>query len=126
MYRIQLAWPLLVLMICSVQRPQEAAEPIQTSRSKEDTAWTSLFNGKNLDGWIVKCRQDDRDKIGYWKVVDGTITAETPSGSKHNYIWLLTEKEYGDFELRLKVQTYASTTGNSGIQVRSRYDDEAG
>jgi hypothetical protein len=45
-----------------------------------------LFNGKNLDGWIVKCRPEDRDKIGYWKVVDGTITAETPSGSKHNYI----------------------------------------
>jgi len=58
--------------------------------------------------------------------VDGTITAETPPGSKHNYIWLLTEEEYGDFELRMKVQTYASTTGNSGIQVRSRYDDEAG
>ena len=91
MCRIQLEWPLLVLLLCSVQRPLEAAEPIQTSRSKEDTAWTSLFNGKNLDGWIVKCRPEDRDKIGYWKVVDGTITAETPSGSKHNYIWLLTD-----------------------------------
>ena len=60
--------------------------------------WTSLFNGKNLDGWVVKCRPEDKDKT-YWKVVDGTITAETPPGSKHNYIWLLTEKEYGDFEL---------------------------
>jgi hypothetical protein len=59
-------------------------------------------------------------------VVDGTITAETPAGSKHHYIWLLTDKEYGDFELRLKVLTYASTTGNSGVQVRSKYDDEAG
>ena len=38
----------------------------------------------------------------------------------------MTEKEYGDFELRMKIQTYASSTGNSGIQVRSRYDDEAG
>lgn len=59
-------------------------------------------------------------------MVDGTIAAETPPGSKHHYIWLLTEKEYGDFALRLKVQTYGKTTGNSGIQVRSRYDDEAG
>jgi hypothetical protein len=38
----------------------------------------------------------------------------------------LAEKEYGDFELKLKVQTYATTTGNSGVQVRSRYDDVAG
>lgn len=88
--------------------------------------WTSLFNGKTLDGWMVKCRPQDNDKRGYWKVVNGTITAETPPGSKHNYIWLLTEKEYSNFELRLKVQTYASSTGNSGIQVRSRYDDQAG
>jgi hypothetical protein len=91
-----------------------------------EAGWTSLFNGKNLDGWIVKCRPADQDKIGYWKVVDGRLTAETPPGSKHHYIWLLTEREYGDFTLRLKVQTYSKTTGNSGIQVRSRYDDEAG
>jgi hypothetical protein len=92
----------------------------------EEPGWTSLFNGKTLDGWVVKCRPQDSDKRGYWKVVDRTITAETPPGSKHHYIWLLTEKEYGDFELRLKAQTYSKTTGNSGIQVRSRYDDEAG
>lgn len=94
--------------------------------ASDDSGWTSMFNGKNLDGWVVKCRPGDKDKVGYWKVVNGTITAETPPGSKHHYIWLLTEKEYGDFELRLKVQTYSTTTGNSGIQVRSRYDDEAG
>jgi hypothetical protein len=94
--------------------------------SDENDGWTSLFNGKTLDGWTIKCRPEDKDKTGYWKVVDGTITAETSPGSKHNYIWLLTEKEYDDFKLRLKVQTYSTTTGNSGIQVRSRYDDAAG
>lgn len=92
----------------------------------KNPAWTSLFNGRDLDGWVVKCRPGDQDKTGYWKVVDGTIAAETPPGSKHHYIWLLTEKEYGNFELRLKVQTYAGTTGNSGIQLRSRYDDSEG
>ena len=29
------------------------------------------------------------------------------------------------FELRFKVQTFAGTRGNSGVQVRSRYDGEA-
>lgn len=91
-----------------------------------EPGWTRLFNGSNLEGWTVKCRPADRDKTGYWKVVDGAITAETPPGSKHHYIWLLTDKEYDDFTLRLKVQTDGASTGNSGIQVRSRYDDVAG
>jgi hypothetical protein len=97
------------------------AEPKQAR-----TGWISLFNGRDLSGWSVKCRPKDKDKTGYWKVVDGTITAETPRGSNHHYIWLLTDEEYGDFELRLKTQTYRTTTGNSGVQVRSRYDDTAG
>ena len=94
--------------------------------SGNEVGWISLFNGRNLDGWVVKCLAKDEDKRGCWKIVDGTITAETPPESTHNYIWLLSEEEYSDFELRLKVQTYGTTTGNSGIQVRSRYDDEAG
>ena len=86
--------------------------------------WVGLFDGKSLDGWIVKCRPKDRDKQ-YWKVDKGAITAEVPPGSDHHYIWLLTEDEYDDFELRLKVQTYSDSKGNSGVQVRSRYDDSA-
>ena len=39
----------------------------------------------------------------------------------HNYVWLQTIKEYGDFELRLKFQASRSNKGNSGVQVRSRY-----
>lgn len=91
----------------------------------QDTEWKHLFDGKSLNGWMVKCRPQDKDKH-YWKVDKGTITAEVPQGSKHHYIWLLTKAEYSDFELRLKVQSYAASTGNSGIQVRSRYDDQAG
>ena len=111
---------------CVFMTPSGYMEKVAVETSGAEPGWTSLFNGRNLDGWLIKCRPDDEDKIGYWKVVDGTITAETPPGSKHHYIWLLTDKEFDDFELRLKVQTYSDTTGNSGIQVRSRYDDEAG
>ena len=39
------------------------------------------------------------------------------------YVWLMTEMEFGDFELRLKFQAYRDSPGNSGVQVRSRYDD---
>lgn len=101
-------------------------EYVRAWQTQYDEGWIPLFNGKDLDGWSVKCREQDRDKTGYWKVENGTITAETPAGSKHHYIWLLSDREFADFELRLKVQTYADTTGNSGIQLRSRYDDTEG
>ncbi len=39
----------------------------------------------------------------------------------HGYIWLQSEKEYGDFELRLKFKVSRESTGNSGVQIRSRY-----
>lgn len=90
---------------------------------KED--WRPFFDGKTLDGWVVKCRPADRNKR-YWKVERGALTAEVPEGSGHHYIWLLTAEEFGDFELKAKVQSFADSKGNSGIQVRSRYDDAEG
>lgn len=102
-----------------------AAGPAEAKSAGTDDGWISLFDGKTLDGWMVKCREKDKDKK-YWSVEDGAIAARVPEVSDHHYIWLLTEKEFGDFELRLKVQTFDGTKGNSGVQVRSRYDDEAG
>jgi 3-keto-disaccharide hydrolase len=83
----------------------------------------SLFDGKSLAGWHVAARPEDRDK-GYWKVQDGAITCDSRGDRDHNYVWLMSDKEYGDFELRLKVRGFRDSTGNSGVQVRSRYDDE--
>lgn len=93
--------------------------------SKENgDEWISLFDGESLDGWSVKCLPKDSDKRGYWRVEQGTITARGVSETKHDYIWLLTDQEFGDFELRMKVQTYSTSAGNSGVQIRSRYDDQ--
>lgn len=99
---------------------------VPDSRHERPPEWQPLFDGESLDGWVVKCRPEDAKKTGYWKVVNGAIVAEVPPDIKHGYIWLLTEAEFADFELKLKVQTFAGSTGNSGIQVRSRYDDAAG
>ena len=33
--------------------------------SKTGSHWTSLFNGKSLEGWDVKCLPKDYDKRGY-------------------------------------------------------------
>jgi hypothetical protein len=57
--------------------------------------FTPLFNEKNLDGW--KIPEGDN---GHWKVVDGVIDYDAQSeapGDKN--LW--SEKEYGDFILRV-------------------------
>ena len=86
--------------------------------------WTSLFDGKTLNGWRVAAKPADRDK-NFWTVRDGTITCDSRGRKDHDYVWLLSEKEYGDFELRVKVHGFRESTGNSGVQVRSRYDESA-
>ncbi len=91
-------------------------------RRQDDSAWQSLFNGKNLDGWQVKCKPEDRSK-GFWKVQDGSIVADSLGHSGHDYVWLATEDEFDNFVLRFRFQAYRDSPGNSGVQIRSRYDD---
>ncbi len=91
----------------------------------DEGEWTSLFDGKTLDGWHIKALEADRDKP-FWSVSDGAIFCDSMEDADHNYVWLMTDHEYADFELRLKIRSYGESSGNSGVQVRSRYDDEAG
>jgi len=116
-------------------RPAEAVQPGEAARPAAGTpadaarpaepTWEPIFNGKDLAGWAVKCRAPDRDK-GFWKVEGGTILADSLGAKGHDYVWLMTEREYGDFALRLKFQAYRDSPGNSGVQVRSRYDEADG
>jgi len=87
--------------------------------------WTSLFDGKTLAGWTVKCRPADRGTT-FWKVDDGTILADSMDVKKHDYVWLVSDRAYADFVLRLAFQAYRDSPGNSGVQVRSRYDEATG
>ena len=66
--------------------------------------WQELFNGENLDGWEVKSTAADRDKK-FWSVDNGTILCNSLNSSDHNYVWLLSKKEYDNFELKLQFQT---------------------
>ncbi len=90
--------------------------------SAADSDWTPLFDGKTLQGWQVAAKPADRE-IQYWKVTDGAITCDSRGRKDHDYVWLIHEKEFADFELKLKVRGFRDSPGNSGVQVRSRYDD---
>lgn len=57
--------------------------------------FTSLFNGRDLTGWIVP--EGDN---GHWKVVGGVIDYDARSEAKGDKsLWH--EREFGDFELRV-------------------------
>lgn len=75
----------------------------------ETGRWTSLFNGRNLDGW-----KQLNGKAKY-AVSNGEIVGTTVFGEPNSF--LVTEKNYKDFILELEFRLDAAM--NSGIQFRS-------
>jgi len=68
--------------------------------------FTSLFNGKSFEGWMVP-----KGDNGHWKIIEGVIDYDAASeapGDKN--LW--TQKEYGDFVLmvdwRIKETPYVN------------------
>ena len=115
----------MILAACFIAGLVSVTGCASQSFSTKGKGWKSLFNGKDLNGWSVKCKPVDKDKQ-FWRVEAGTILADSIGTKKHDYVWLVTKKEYSDFMLRLRFQAYRKSPGNSGVQIRSRYDDEAG
>src|SRR5262245_5625303 len=99
--RAALRCGLLAAAICaaSVRAEDKPAEPPKD--------FTAIFNGKNLDGWKATGKADA------WAVEDGAIVCKGGGGG-----WLLTEKEYGNFEFRCEYK-WAKAGGNSGIALRT-------
>ena len=92
-----------------------------------EPGFTPLFDGKTLDGWTVHHLPKDKELAAKaWSVDGGTLLADTTGHKDHFYILLATDKEYGDFVLRLRFQVPRHVTGNSGIQIRSRYNAKTG
>lgn len=73
-----------------------------------------LFDGKSLAGW-------EGDTAKTWRVEDGTITGGSLTEKVPNNEFLASEKEYADFELKLKFKL-TGTDGqiNAGVQIRSQ------
>jgi dienelactone hydrolase len=66
----------------------------------------SLFNGKDLSGW------KSTGNMKVWGAENGVIYCAGGGGG-----WLMTEQEYGDFELRLEYKM--PLKGNSGVGIRA-------
>jgi 3-keto-disaccharide hydrolase len=93
-----LLWALLCLVVTC---PAGAQAP-------PGRGWISLFNGKDLTGWV----KNGQEK---WTVENGAILGESTVG---HYGYLTTKRTYRNFDLRLKFKP--ETDGNSGVFTRSR------
>jgi hypothetical protein len=72
-----------------------------------EPGFVSIFNGRNLDGWILKGGRGP----GY-VVEDGVIVCPADGGGN-----LFTEKQYANFVLRLEWRLWDG--GNNGIGIRA-------
>ena len=76
-----------------------------------DEGFKSMFDGKTLDGW--------EGNLKMFRVEDGAIVAGNLKSKIPHNEFLCSKKEYGDFELRLKVKAIGKGV-NAGIQFRSK------
>jgi hypothetical protein len=81
---------------------------------KADKDWVSLFNGKDLDGWVP------RGGKAKYCAVDGQIVGSTVANTGNSF--LCTKRDYADFVLELEFKVQSPL--NSGVQIRSQCFDE--
>ncbi len=96
----------VVAIACAVaaHAEEKSAKPAE---SKAPEGFTSLFDGKSLDGWKAT------GKAEQWAVEDGVIACKGGGGG-----YLLTDKEFGDFEFRCEYR-WGKAGGNSGVALRT-------
>jgi hypothetical protein len=84
------------------------------SAADDSDGWVSLFNGKDLDGWIPRGGQAKYRAEGN-EIIGSTVPNTTNS-------FLCTKKDYADFILELEFKVHPDL--NSGVQIRSQCFDE--
>lgn len=98
---------LSVFLLATLAFAQGQPRPPKPRLAGED--WVSLFNGKDLTGWV----QVGKEK---WTVENGVIHGIAVT---KEYGYLRTEKNYKDFHLALKFK--CNGDGNSGVFFHSEF-----
>ena len=94
---------LIGLFVALVAAPALNAEP--------PAGFVSLFNGKDLAGWKAT------GNMKVWGADNGVIFCDKGGGG-----WLLTEKEYANYELRFEYKL--PKLGNSGVALRTPFEGD--
>lgn len=86
---------------------------------KAEPGFVSLFNGKDLTGWVYGTRGGRENKSGAgYQVENGVLFSTVEDGGN-----LYTEKEYSDFVLRFEFRL--TENANNGIGIRSPLSGDA-
>jgi Domain of Unknown Function (DUF1080) len=81
---------------------------------RADSGWVSLFNGKDLDGWV------QHGGKAHYRAEEGEIIGTSTANTANSF--LCTKKTYGDFILELEFKVHPLL--NSGVQIRSECFDQ--
>jgi hypothetical protein len=106
---------LMAIMLLGLASACFAGDPPTTTPTKSPTSRptgpVSLFNGKDLTGWVWYTDAADSKVEDVWSVVDGSLHCKgVPSG------YLRTEQEFESFVLKMQVRHI--TEGNGGVLLR--------
>ena len=96
-----------VLKVCVVAAACAVTAVADDKAAKPPEGFTALFDGKTLDGWKATGKADQ------WAAENGSIVCKGGGGG-----YLLTDKEYGDFEFRCEYK-WGAPGGNSGVALRT-------
>jgi hypothetical protein len=86
---------------------------------EQEEGFVSLFNGKNLDGWIYGRRGDGENKNGKgYQIENGVLFCTKEDGGN-----LFTAKQYGDFVFRFEFKL--EENANNGVGIRAPLEGDA-
>ena len=105
--RVVRAWIILPLALVGTATVTDG-NPNSLTREETLLGYESLFNGRDLRDW-------DGDPA-LWSVQRGVILGSTDGSPLQVNSFLISRREYADFELRFEVKL---RNGNSGMQFRS-------
>ena len=98
--RRQLLFKTLVLIVVGISW---GTAGLQTTRGQViESGFESLFDGQTLNGWRKHLGLPKGHVGGRWEVIDGAVTGFQDPPGKGGF--LVTDREFGDFILRLDTQ----------------------
>jgi hypothetical protein len=119
------AFVLLAATAPAADKPADSKDKADAPAAVQtEPGFTSLFNGKDLTGWVYGNKRDKDGKVvpnksgqGY-RVEDGVIYSTVEDGGN-----LYTEKEYANFDLRFEFKL--TRNANNGIGIRAPLEGDS-
>lgn len=106
-FRTLIAFAVLTSMCCVATAQDKKASKTDAKETAKEAAWTSLFDGKTMDGWEKVGKKDS-----HWEVKDGAL-----AGSGSQSMLVSTKGPYKNF--RYRVEAKINDKGNSGVYFRT-------